>query len=446
MNLHPVHAGTEDRLVSSRLGFLRSAGAFWMQRAWRLWPAAWLWGGDRLAVHQRLQPLGHLRQPGPHGLGRSGPPCCRWPTSTGPTATWAPCSAAMSSTRRRSPPPCPPAGACWCTGRCRWKSSSTCWFRCCCWPARGAGLLAGLAVALLVQLPLARPPLGGAWFFRTDALLMGVALAWAAQAGFGQLQAVHLERWRWPLRLAALALVVALAWLGVAPRSGQAGTVTAIALVCAALVWIAGHDRSLLVVHGRLQPLLLWLGSRSYSLYLAHLVVFFATREIWFRWQGDLQHAPHPALPGHRRAAAAGHCRGHPPAGGATIAPARPGARPALAAAAAASGPDSAVARRPMPINRGRRNRRPRGVSITNTSPGAISAWPMWSSGSTRPSARSTRLMPKAPGCPPAMPKAPWWRPLDRIDAVIGSRKRTRRTPPSPPRWAPAPPDPARMA
>ena len=39
-----------------------------------------------------------------------------------------------------------------------------------------------LAVLLAVQAPLSREPLGVAWFFRTDAILMGVALAWAAHA------------------------------------------------------------------------------------------------------------------------------------------------------------------------------------------------------------------------------------------------------------------------
>ncbi len=88
----------------------------------------------------------------------------------------------------------------------------------------------------------------------------------------------------------------------------------------------------------------------------------------------------------------------------------------------------------------------PPGVSITNTSPGDIEVEPMWSSRSTRPSARSTRLMPGLPGEPPAIPNAPLCRPLDRIDAVIGSRNRTRRMPPSPPRCSPSPPEPWRIS
>lgn len=64
----------------------------------------------------------------------------------------------------------------------------------------------------------------------------------------------------------------------------------------------------------------------------------------------------------------------------------------------------------------------------------------------TPPCARSTRLMPDWPARPPAMPKAPCSRPLDKMLAVIGSRKRTRRTPPLPPCHCPAPPEPWRIS
>jgi len=50
---------------------------------------------------------------------------------------------------------------------------------------------------------------------------------------------------------------------------------------------------------------------------------------------------------------------------------------------------------------------------------------PMWPSPSTAPATRTTRLMPSAPGWPPVMPNAGTLRPLDRMLAVIGSRKRS---------------------
>ncbi len=86
------------------------------------------------------------------------------------------------------------------------------------------------------------------------------------------------------------------------------------------------------------------------------------------------------------------------------------------------------------------------GVSITNTSPLPISTDPMCPSTSTDPSARTTRLrLPGAPAFLPARPNAAVERPFDRIDAVIGSRKRTARVPFLPGK-RPAPPEPSRIS
>lgn len=290
MHWHPVSPG-EDRLVSARLGFWRTAGAFWIQRAWRLWPAAWLWVAVALLCTSLFNRSGIFGSPGRMG----------WDALAAVLQVanihWADCY--VGALQRCNVVDAPQVVTALPTGwslLVYWSLSLEEQFyllapllllAC---PRRW--LRMGLLLALLLQLPLARPPLGGLWFFRTDALLLGVGLAWAAQAGVGQLSADRVERWRWPLRLAALALVLGLCALGAAPRSGYVGAVSAVAALSAGLVWIAGQDRSLLIGSGRLRALLLWLGSRSYSLYLAHLVVFFATREIWFRVQGSLQQPP----------------------------------------------------------------------------------------------------------------------------------------------------------
>ncbi len=68
--------------------------------------------------------------------------------------------------------------------------------------------------------------------------------------------------------------------------------------------------------------------------------------------------------------------------------------------------------------------------------------------GSSRRGRRRARrcCVRRAPGAPPAMPNGGTTRLLDSIAAVIGSRKRTRRTPPLPPCQRPAPPEPWRIA
>lgn len=40
---YPPGPGEERYLISRRLGWKHTAFAFWVRRAWRLWPAAWLW-------------------------------------------------------------------------------------------------------------------------------------------------------------------------------------------------------------------------------------------------------------------------------------------------------------------------------------------------------------------------------------------------------------------
>ena len=53
--------------------------------------------------------------------------------------------------------------------------------------------------------------------------------------------------------------------------------------MCAALVWLASYDRHFLLPQGRLKRLLLWVGSRSYAIYLSHIPVFYATWELMHR-------------------------------------------------------------------------------------------------------------------------------------------------------------------
>lgn len=56
-----------------------------------------------------------------------------------------------------------------------------------------------------------------------------------------------------------------------------------IALLAAALVWIASYDGNFLCPTGQIRRFFLWLGSRSYAIYLIHVPAFFCAREIWFR-------------------------------------------------------------------------------------------------------------------------------------------------------------------
>ncbi len=56
-------------------------------------------------------------------------------------------------------------------------------------------------------------------------------------------------------------------------------------LVCAGLVLMAAYEiRIIRIFPEFMNGTLLWFGSRSYSIYLAHIPIFFSVRECMFRW------------------------------------------------------------------------------------------------------------------------------------------------------------------
>jgi peptidoglycan/LPS O-acetylase OafA/YrhL len=54
-----------------------------------------------------------------------------------------------------------------------------------------------------------------------------------------------------------------------------------LALLSALLVWMATYDGNIFLPPGLLRHLMLWVGARSYAIYLIHVPAFMATREIW---------------------------------------------------------------------------------------------------------------------------------------------------------------------
>ncbi|WP_263147098.1 acyltransferase, partial [Pseudomonas alcaligenes] len=119
--------------------------------------------------------------------------------------------------------------------------------------------------------------------FRTDALALGILIAlWSGRDSWRALLP-SLSAWGRGARLAlALGLVAAMAWLS-AHLQAVRYAVALIALFSAALVLLASYDRDLLLADGRLRRLLVWVGTRSYALYLIHIPAFFATRELFHR-------------------------------------------------------------------------------------------------------------------------------------------------------------------
>jgi peptidoglycan/LPS O-acetylase OafA/YrhL len=121
--------------------------------------------------------------------------------------------------------------------------------------------------------------------FRIHAILLGVLLAiFSEQPVFALFEPVFL-RHRPKLSLVVLTIILGfIAALGVfGQQIVPLRNVDVIAVLCALLVLIASYDRNYICPHPAVRRVMQWVGSRSYALYLIHILAFFMTRELWFR-------------------------------------------------------------------------------------------------------------------------------------------------------------------
>ncbi|MEB0047084.1 MULTISPECIES: acyltransferase [unclassified Pseudomonas] len=133
---------------------------------------------------------------------------------------------------------------------------------------------------------------------RTDALALGVLLAmWSAHPGYRRFEPTFLRRpWAGPGLFIVLAL--ALSVLATDRFTFTNYRIGAIAALCAVLVWVASYNRDYLMPKGLLKDLMIWIGGRSYGIYLIHIPAYLLVREFTFRLQavGLPSPAGHPIL------------------------------------------------------------------------------------------------------------------------------------------------------
>ena len=135
----------------------------------------------------------------------------------------------------------------------------------------------------LVALQLFSPRSVMLMMFRTDALALGVLIAlWSARPSYRLLQPVLLAR-RWLGVGVLLVLLLGLCVLGSEPLTLFSMRIGMIALLSAALVWMASYNRDYLWPEGAFKRLMTWLGTRSYAIYLIHIPAFLFTREFYYR-------------------------------------------------------------------------------------------------------------------------------------------------------------------
>jgi len=137
------------------------------------------------------------------------------------------------------------------------------------------------AVAAMFAIPKGQ---GTPWFFlRFDPIMLGVLLAiWTQHPTHALLEPRFLARGAFrKVAFTVGVAVLAAAAMGLDIVSFAHGLTS---LLCALLVFTASFGKDYLFPPGRMRVVLLWIGSRSYAIYLCHAIIFQLTRELWFRY------------------------------------------------------------------------------------------------------------------------------------------------------------------
>lgn len=250
-----------------RQAFFRTTLSFWIRRAWRLLPSAWLWLAIPLAASLLFNRSGAF---GSFQANLAG--------SLAAVFDYANFHEAYAFGRY-------PTGAVFPYWSLSLEEQFYLALPFVIFLARGRLSMVLVAIAASQFFIKRVGPFGDLLFanLRCDALCLGVLLAiWSRSAEYRRLEpaglATPLARWLLP------AVFVAVFALAAGPALGYPRcTVGVLALLAATIVWIASYDRDYLLPPGRVKRAACWVGARSYAMYLIHIPVYCATIELWTR-------------------------------------------------------------------------------------------------------------------------------------------------------------------
>lgn len=141
-----------------------------------------------------------------------------------------------------------------------------------------------LGIIVVAQLVFPRTPLG--IMLRTDALALGALIAvWANTDSYKLFDPKFLNS------VLSRCLVLGVLAVSLIFVGGDDLHIpiefSLVAYVSAILVFIASFDKDYILPKGLIKSIATWIGARSYAIYLIHTPAYFATREIWFRYEPE---------------------------------------------------------------------------------------------------------------------------------------------------------------
>lgn len=140
-----------------------------------------------------------------------------------------------------------------------------------------------LSVILLILIFVERPEWSWGWALRTDALILGVLIAiFLKQGALKKIEHSEIIKNKFFTTCIMLVAIFLMAYLPAKPNHILFST-GLVALVCAVLVLLASFNKNYLFFGNYLKKVLLWFGSRSYSLYLTHIIIFRLSYEIFYQ-------------------------------------------------------------------------------------------------------------------------------------------------------------------
>ncbi len=121
---------------------------------------------------------------------------------------------------------------------------------------------------------------------RSDAILLGVLIAiWSTHPTYRLFEPVFLKRRPLVGAMLFAGLVVLLAAAGAVFLHIVPFQTGLVALISALMVLIASYNKNYFWPDGLVKQVMLWFGTRSYAVYLIHFPAYAFTREIWYRLQ-----------------------------------------------------------------------------------------------------------------------------------------------------------------